>query len=139
MPGPLPMKLLQSMTLAHILQDCLQRLVEQLIHLQKEHSALLENYENLSEELQLSMNERDRLQQKLVALKDQTLKVHLLIPVVWAVTLVHYQESKQMLAIRMLYFVCIFAKYRIAANFRGKNFQGSVRSDHFTEKTFAKC
>ena len=94
MPGPLPMKLLQSMTLAHILQDCLQRLVEQLIHLQKEHSALLENYENLSEELQLSMNERDRLQQKLVALKDQTLKVHSLIPAVWAVTLVHYQESK---------------------------------------------
>lgn len=38
---------------------------------------MLESYENLSEQLQLSVSERDRLQQKLVVLKDRTLKVHI--------------------------------------------------------------
>ena len=29
--------------------------------------------------------------------------------------------------------------YCIAGNFRGRNFHGSVRSNHFAEKHFAEC
>ena len=57
-------------------KDCLQRLVKQLIDLQKEHAALVEKCVNLTEELKLSDSERERLQQEIMVLKDLPIKVH---------------------------------------------------------------
>lgn len=49
-------------------------MVEQIVHLQKEHTALLEQFEHVSEELEQTLNEKKRLQE-LKIMKDLPVKV----------------------------------------------------------------
>ena len=55
-------------------QGGLHRLVEQLTDIQKEHTALLERCEQISEELKCSEREKEKLKQLLIT-KDFTAKV----------------------------------------------------------------
>ena len=50
-------------------------MVEQIVHLQKEHTALLAQFEHVSVELDQTLNEKKRLQEELKIVKDLPVKV----------------------------------------------------------------